>query len=124
MKKSIVTNEEVLNTVEVPSTSVTIETPVVETPKEPESKITSVEDRLHKITDQKEEVKFRGKQRQIVYDSLKSSPVPLTIKDVSLIATENGLTAVGGVEPSVRYHLHHLTKDGYVEITNPTFLLT
>lgn len=69
------------------------------------------------------ESKFRGKQRQIVFDLLKASTEPMTIEELTPLAEEKGLKAIGGVEPSVRYHLHHLAKDGLVEVTNPKILI-
>jgi hypothetical protein len=51
---------------------------------------------------------YKGKQRQIVAAILRSATEPLTPEQVAKLAEEAGLTAVGGVLPSVRYHLHHL----------------
>ena len=93
---------------------------VLATPVAPVIKVTPVEERLYDIVPSEAEIKFRGKQRTIVYEALKSIGMPLNIKDVASIASEKGLIAVGGVEPSVRYHLHHLTLDGFTSVTNPT----
>jgi hypothetical protein len=97
------------------------------TTNEPEITKTAVDDRLHKLTAEtvkNKELKFRGKQRQIVLDVLRNSPDAMTIAQVAKLAAKAGLNAVGGVEPSVKYHLHHLTKDGFVEVTNPTTILS
>lgn len=107
---------------EVPSTEVLTETPKTETAA-PVIKQTPVEERLYELVPRDEEVKFRGKQRTIVYNALKAIGIPLNIKDCAAMATEAGLSAVGGVEPSVRYHLHHLTNDGYTRVTNPTITI-
>jgi len=85
--------------------------------------VTPVEDRLFELTPKAKEmteVKFRGKQRQITFDAVKAAGKPVTSKDISKTCEAAGLKAVAGVEPSVRYHLHHLTKDGYLLVTNPT----
>jgi hypothetical protein len=90
----------------------------------PVIKVTPVEERLFELAvDPSVEQKFRGKQRQITFDSLKSSPVPLSIDDIAKIAEEAGLKAKGGVAPSVRYHMHFLTKDGFTKVTNPTIVI-
>ena len=111
---------------EVSSNEVVAEQPktAVEAPTGPVVKQTAIEDRLYEVVPSETEIKFRGKQRQQTYDALKSSPQPLNIKDISTITAELGLTAKGGVEPSVRYHIHHLAKDGFVLCTNPTFILS
>ena len=111
------------NDAEVEVIESTNEVVAVETPTAPTVKQTAIEDRLYEVVPSETEIKFRGKQRQQTYDALKSSPQPLNIKDTSAIAAELGLTAKGGVEPSVRYHIHHLAKDGFVLCTNPTFIL-
>jgi len=91
----------------------------VDAPAEP--KVTPVEERLYELVIKDgEPKKFRGKQRQIVYDVLRASAVPLTIAQIAKVATKMELTAVGGVEPSVRYHLHQMTTDGDTRVTNPT----
>lgn len=55
----------------------------------------------------------KGKQRQIVLDILRAAEKPMTPEEIAPIATSKGLTAVGGVLPSVRYHLHHLVLLGH-----------
>jgi hypothetical protein len=65
----------------------------------------------------------KSKQGSIVLDILAGSTDPLTIEEIAAVAEEKGLKAVGGVTPSVRYHLHHLTKDGVTTVTNPTITL-
>lgn len=96
-------------------------TPAVSTT--PIVKPTPVEDRLYEPANKEAALVFKGKQRQIVYNILMLATKPLTISDVAATAEEQGLKAVGGVEPSVRYHLHHLTKDQIAVVTNPTFIL-
>lgn len=87
-----------------------------------ESKIkqTPVEERRYKLTEAGKPMSFKGKQRQIVFDILLASKNPLKITEVAKLAEEKGLRAIGGVEPSCRYHLHHLTKDGVTSVENPT----
>lgn len=48
-----------------------------------------------------------------------NSKGPLSLDQISSLATEKGLIAVGGVEPSCRYHLNYLSKLGCVEIISP-----
>jgi hypothetical protein len=43
----------------------------------------------------------------------------MTPVQIAELATKAGLTAVGGVLPSCRYHLHHLVKLGIAEVVNP-----
>lgn len=62
---------------------------------------------------------YKGRQRQIVADILRSSKVALTPEQIAPLAAAKGLTAVGGVLPSVRYHLHHLTLLGHASWTEP-----
>lgn len=102
--------------------AVAAEQPKTETTA-PVIKQTPVEERLYAIVPRDEEVKFRGKQRTIVYNELKTLATPATIKTLALLCEKAGLSAVGGVEPSVRYHLHHLTNDKYTEVTNPTITI-
>jgi hypothetical protein len=85
---------------------------------------TPVDDRLYELANGIVGHSFKGKQRQITFNSLLSLNRPVTIKEISELAGEWGLIAKGGVIPSVRYHLHHLEKDGFVRITNPTTQLT
>jgi hypothetical protein len=104
----------------------TVAATVVETPKEPTIKVTPVEERKYQLldtVDHTEPLKFRGKQRQAVYDVLKEYPGPMTIDEVAAFASDKGLTAKGGVTPSVRYHLHHMAIDKIVEVTNPTITI-
>lgn len=91
-----------------------------EKPAEPVIKDTPVDERRYDLLDRKSEpAKFRGKQRQIVYNILRESTEPMTIAQVVPLATKAGLTATGGVAPSVKYHLHHLTKDLVTKVVNP-----
>lgn len=60
---------------------------------------------------------YKGKQRQIVATILRSSKVALSPEQVAKQAEAAGLTAVGGVLPSVRYHLHHLVLLGHAAWT-------
>lgn len=55
----------------------------------------------------------KGKQRQIVLSVLNEQKRPMTVEEMTPLCEEKGLTAVGGVGPSVRYHLHHLTLLGH-----------
>lgn len=101
-------------------------TVVAETPKAAEQKPTTevkpkatpVNERLYKFIAQPS-IPPKGKQRQIVLSIMAGSKEPLTVGQVAKAATTAGLTAVGGVEPSCRYHLHHLEKLGFVEVINP-----
>lgn len=105
------------------------ESQVAEEPKaavELKIKETPVEERQYRLTEVNDnaEVKFRGKQRQAVYQALRElKNEPSTIAEVAQIAEALGLKAVGGTEPSVRYHLHHMTKDGITEVVNPTITI-
>jgi hypothetical protein len=88
---------------------------------EPKVKETPVEERQYRlVTPTDEPLKFRGKQRQVVYDVLRAHEGAMTIAQVAELADKLELKAVGGTEPSVRYHLHHMTKDGLTEVVNPT----
>lgn len=108
---------------------VTAEAPKAEKPKveaKPAEKVikeTPVDERKYELVDVKTEQKFRGKQRQIIYTILHASTVPLSAKEITPLATAAGLTATGGVEPSVKYHLHHMTKDGITKVVNPTIVI-
>lgn len=58
---------------------------------------------------------WKGKQRQIVVDILKSDEErEWTLADIVHGAIERGLTATGGVTDSVKYHLHQLSLLGHV----------
>lgn len=101
------------------------ETPKVapEEPKALKAKDTPVDARIYKallpITHG-----FKGKQRQIVVAAitdLTNVKGGATIAEVTAVV-KGVLVAKGGVEPSVRYHLHHLALLGYVEVTNPTYM--
>ena len=76
--------------------------------------VTPVMNRKYTRTDMPVEV-FRGKQRQIVATILNAAKEPMSVEEVSKLAAEAGLVAIGGVIPSVRYHLHHLGLLGYVK---------
>jgi hypothetical protein len=91
--------------------------------EEPKIKATPVEERKYKLAEAGKPMAFKGKQRQIVFDVLLASKNPLTISEVAKAAEEKGLRAIGGVEPSCRYHLHHLTKDGVTSVENPTITI-
>lgn len=102
---------------------VEVETPKAEVTTEPKApKSTPVNDRLYTLK-AAPSIPPKGKQRQIVLKVLADSEEPMTVGQVAKLATELGLTAVGGVEPSCRYHLHHLVKLGFAEIVNPTISL-
>jgi hypothetical protein len=62
---------------------------------------------------------YKGKQRQIVASILRAAEQPLTPEQIAPMAEAAGLTAVGGVLDSVRYHLHHLVLLGHAEWTAP-----
>ena len=58
---------------------------------------------------------WKGKQRQIVVDILKSDKDRAwTLTEIVTLANEKGLTAVGGVTDSVKYHLHQLVLLGHI----------
>ena len=99
------------------------EEPKAEEPKALKAKDTPVDARIYKallpITHG-----FKGKQRQIVVAAitdLTNVKGGATIAEVTAVV-KGVLVAKGGVEPSVRYHLHHLALLGYVEVTNPTYM--
>jgi hypothetical protein len=93
-------------------------------PTIPVIKETPVEERQYRlVTTEGEPMKFRGKQRQIVYNVLLELGEASTIAQVAEVADKLELKAVGGTEPSVRYHLHHMTKDGITEVVNPTITI-
>jgi hypothetical protein len=124
-KKNITPVVEVENVdpIEAPATEIAAEEPKAETPKVLKAKDTPVDARIYKallpITHS-----FKGKQRQIVvaaitdFTNVKGGA---TIAEVTAVV-KGVLVAKGGVEPSVRYHLHHLALLGYVEVTNPTYM--
>lgn len=62
---------------------------------------------------------YKGKQRQIVVQTLLDSKIPMTPEQMVGPCTEKGLTAVGGILPSIRYHLHHLTLLGHTVWSSP-----
>lgn len=90
-------------------------TPAVEV----KTKATPVEERLYKMINEPS-LPPKGKQRQIVLAILKASKEPLTVAQVTAEAVKLNLSAVGGVGPSCRYHLHHLVLLKIAEVTNPT----
>lgn len=94
---------------------------VAEQPKaaEPVVRKTPVNERKYKLV-AAPSVPPKGRQRQIVLEILREANRPMTIDEVTKLATEKGLYAVGGVGPSCRYHLHHLNILGCVTIENPT----
>jgi hypothetical protein len=94
-------------------------TPVAEVLAAPTTKSTPVEERKYALVESTAK-SFKGKQRQIVFDILLANQKEMTIDEIAAIAEEKGLRAIGGVVPSCRYHLHHLTKDGVTKVTNPT----
>lgn len=108
-------------------TKVETETPTVETPKssapvtEAEKIVkTAVMERKYKLVAEPS-LPPKGKQRQIVLQILREAKgEPLSIAEVAKRATAMGLSAVGGVTPSCRYHLHHLGLMNLVEVVNPT----
>jgi len=81
-------------------------------------KITPVNARSYSASAQLQAT-YKGKQRQIVANILRASKEPLTPEQIAPLAESMGLTAVGGVLPSVRYHLHHLVLLGHAEWTAP-----
>lgn len=83
------------------------------------TKSTPVNERRYKLVAEPS-IAPKGKQRQIVLNALKSTKNPMTVKEVAAFAAQNGLTAVGGIEPSCRYHLHHLQILKIAEVVNPT----
>lgn len=61
----------------------------------------------------------KGKQRQIVLNILRAAKEPMNVEQIAKLAKEQGLTAVGGVLPSCRYHLHQMKLLGLVEEIKP-----
>jgi hypothetical protein len=88
----------------------------------PTIKNTPVMERKFKLAVERPQ-NLKSKQASIVLDVLCASEDPMSISEIAPIAESKGLTAVGGVLPSVRYHLHHLTKDGVTEVVNPTITM-
>ena len=91
---------------------------VKEAPKAEAPKVTPVNDRLYRFK-AAPSVPPRGRQRQIVLDILQKAKEPIKLSEVTKLATEAGLQAVGGVGPSCRYHLHHMCLLGIAEVVNP-----
>jgi len=58
---------------------------------------------------------WKGKQRQIVTDVMRSDDKFWTLTEIISLATERGLTAIGGVPDSVKYHIHNLIKANQIE---------
>lgn len=107
--------------VETPKATKAANKPVAQ-PAEPKApRSTPVNERLYSLEAQPS-IAPKGKQRQIVLKILADSKTPLTVGDVAKAAELAGLTAVGGIEPSCRYHLHHLVKLGFAKIGNPTIV--
>jgi hypothetical protein len=100
------------------------ETPKATTPAVAENttKSTPVNDRKYSLVAEPS-IAPKGKQRQIVIAALKSHKGPMTVEQVIDFATKNGLTAVGGVAGSCRYHLHHLVKLNIAKVENPTVMV-
>lgn len=93
--------------------------PAVEAkPAETKTKATPVGDRRYIYVSSPSIIK--GKQRQIVDNIMKNAGKPMTVAEVTELATKAGLSAVGGVGPSCRYHLHHLELEGFVKVENKT----
>jgi hypothetical protein len=82
-------------------------------------KKTPVNERQYKLIAQPS-LPPKGKQRQIVLSALSASTEPQSVKQVAEFAAKAGLQAVAGVEPSCKYHLHHLVLLGLAEVVNPT----
>jgi hypothetical protein len=88
---------------------------VVDATLVPTSKVVPVLNRTYKITSTCPS-SFKGKQRQIVRDVIATDKEKYwTIQEVSDLARSKGLSAVGGVLESVRYHLHNLKLSQHVE---------
>jgi hypothetical protein len=90
-------------------------------PAAPVIKTTAVTDREYTIAKPEKIGLVKSKQASIVLAVMQTRKQPMRIKEVAAEAAKLGLKAVGGVEPSVRYHLHHLTKAGITKVENPTF---
>lgn len=82
-----------------------------------ERRTAPVGERLYRFISQPS-IPSRGKQRQIVLGIMASAKEPLSLSKIAELADEQGLKAIGGVEPSCRYHLHHLCKLGHIEIVS------
>jgi hypothetical protein len=87
----------------VATTAVATATPV----EKAEPKIKPVNARKYSLS-QNPSIPPKGKQRLIVLSILNNAKSPMTPEEISPLAEKMGLTATGGVLPSVRYHLHHL----------------
>ena len=107
------------NNVEVTSTEST--NAVATATAAPTVKQTPVFDRQYKLKGTMPQG-LKSKQGSIVLEILAAAAEPMTIKQIAPIAEEKGLNAIGGVEPSVRYHLHMFKKSDIVEVINPTFV--
>lgn len=92
--------------------------PAVETA----TKSTPVNDRVYKLV-AAPSIPAKGKQRQIVIAAFGDGKSNKTVAEVTKFAEENGLYAVGGIAPSVRYHLHALALLKIVEVVNPTMVI-
>jgi len=99
----------------------TPETQVASTEVPTVTKVTPVNERKFVLAVDRPQVK--SKQASTVLDILAASQDPMTIEEIAPLAEAKGLKAVGGVTPSVRYHLHHMTKEGITKVVNPTIIL-
>lgn len=124
MSKSKKNTEVIVDLTEEQKIAIAEATPAV--PAEPVIKETPVEERKYELTSaarEDEALKFRGKQRQVVFEVLKAATEALTYTEVAREAEKLELKAVGGVDLSCRYHLHHMTLDGYTSVVNPTIVV-
>jgi hypothetical protein len=76
--------------------------------------VTAVLDRKYSITDKPVEA-FKGAQRRITYSILAGSKSPMTVAEIAPLADAAGLKSKTPTTASVRYHLHHLVKDGFAK---------
>lgn len=100
---------------------VEVEQPKVEQSAATQQKpaITPVDSRQYKLI-QEPSIPPRGKQRLIVLQILRENKEkPMTIAEITPLAAKMGLSAIGGVGPSVRYHLHQMELLGQVQVVNP-----
>ncbi len=86
------------------------------------TKSTPVNDRSYKLI-AAPSITPKGKQRQIVLAAFGDGKKPMTVNEVVQFAEAKGLSAVGGVTPSVRYHLHQMALLKIVEVINPTVVI-
>lgn len=86
--------------------------------KETVTKKTAVNDRRFKLI-KEPSMAFKGRQRQIVIEVLKTAKEPMSGDEIAIPAATLGLQATAGVAASVKWHLHHLVLMGYVECVNP-----